>query len=99
MNTETNELFLEQFLTPEQRQAIKDDKVRMADLTSRIASALAGPVIQEVPEHLSRAARRALGKADHVTISKTSGGKLSRWAAQQRKARRKAAKQARKRNR
>ena len=71
----------------------------MTDEQRKAYEEMLNPAVVEVPEHLSRAARRALGKATKVTISKTSGGKLSRWAAQQRKARRKAAKQARKRNR
>ena len=38
-----------------------------------------------VPENLSRAARRKLGKYKSAQVSFTSGGKLSQWAAQVRK--------------
>lgn len=53
----------------------------------------------EVPPHLNRAARRKLGKNREAMVSLTSGGALSRWAAQQRKTRRKIAKASRRRNR
>lgn len=54
-----------------------------------------------VPEHLNRAARRKLAGKTEAYVSLTSGGALSRFAAQQRKAKRKAkaAKASRKRNR
>jgi hypothetical protein len=49
----------------------------------------------EVPKRLSRAARRKLAGRDEATVSLTSGGKLSRWAAHERakaaKAKRRAA--------
>ena len=38
----------------------------------------------ELPEHLNRAARRALAQGRNP-ISLTSGGKLARWARQQRR--------------
>jgi len=38
-----------------------------------------------LPERLNRGARRKLGKNNNAYVSKTSGGKLSRWAAKQRK--------------
>lgn len=40
-----------------------------------------------VPKELERAARLKLGKKKKVVVSKTSGGKLSRWAAKKRKRR------------
>jgi len=43
----------------------------------------------DVPENLNRAARRALKGEREVTISRTSGGKLSRWASKQQKLKRK----------
>ena len=41
-----------------------------------------------LPEKLNRAARRKLGASDSAYVSKTSGGKLSRWAAKMRKTKR-----------
>jgi hypothetical protein len=52
-----------------------------------------------VPEELEPAAEKVLAGRDRAFVSKTSGGKLSRWAAEQRKAKRKAQKRARRRNR
>lgn len=52
-----------------------------------------------VPQELEHAAERKLGGADSAVVSKTSGGKLSRWAAKQRKAKRKAQRKARRRQR
>lgn len=52
-----------------------------------------------VPDHLNRAARRALAGRTETTVSMHSGGQLSRWAADQRKQKRKAERAARKRNR
>ena len=40
-----------------------------------------------VPQTLERAARLMLGKKKKVVVSKTSGGKLSRWAAKKRRQR------------
>jgi len=40
-----------------------------------------------IPKKLHKAADLALGKKDSVIISKTSGGKLSKWAAKKRKER------------
>ena len=57
------------------------------------------PGFEPVPEGLNRAARRTLGHRDSVVVSRTSGGRLSRWAAQRRKAKRKMAAASRKRNR
>lgn len=50
----------------------------------------------EVPKGLDRAARRALKGRSETHISLTSGGKLSRFAAEKRKAKRAAQKKARK---
>jgi len=54
---------------------------------------------QPVPKELEPAAKKKLASKDEAYVSLTSGGKLSRWAAKQRKAKRKAAKQSRKKNR
>lgn len=43
---------------------------------------------REVPERLARAARQKLLQSaveGHAFVSRTSGGKLSKWAAEQRK--------------
>ena len=39
----------------------------------------------QVPQHLERAAELTLGKNKSIFVSKTSGGKLSKWAAKKRK--------------
>ena len=54
---------------------------------------------EKVPEELNRAARRKLNGRSDAHVSLTSGGKLSKWAAQKRKNRNKMAKQSRKANR
>jgi hypothetical protein len=57
------------------------------------------PGYEVLPDGLQGAARRHLNGRSEVYVSKTSGGKLSRWAAGRRKARRQAAKESRRRNR
>jgi hypothetical protein len=57
------------------------------------------PGYEVLPDDLQAAAGRKLGGRSEAYVSKTSGGKLSRWAAGRRKARRRMAKEARKRNR
>lgn len=52
-----------------------------------------------VPEELNRAAKRKLAGKKEAYVSLTSGGKLSNWAAQKRKARKKISRESRKRNR
>ena len=39
----------------------------------------------ELPEELAEAAEKKLDGKDEATVSKTSGGKLSRWAASERR--------------
>lgn len=51
----------------------------------------------EVPERLSRAAKRTLAGRDEAHISLKSGGKLSRWAAHERAKKAKAKRRARSR--
>jgi hypothetical protein len=52
-----------------------------------------------LPDDLQGAARRKLAGRSEAHVSKNSGGKLSRWAAGRRKARRQTAKESRRRNR
>lgn len=52
-----------------------------------------------LPDHLAPAARKVMGDCDEGQVSLTSGGKLSKWAKQQRKSRRKMQKKSRERNR
>lgn len=54
---------------------------------------------QPIPTELTAAALAALAGKSQVFVSKRSGGKLSKWAAQQRKQKRKAAAESKKRNR
>lgn len=54
----------------------------------------------QVPEHLQKAAQLKLSGKESAKVSLTSGGKLSKWAAKQRKiARKKKAKSRIKKNR
>lgn len=54
---------------------------------------------QPIPPELLKVAERALKGRSETVISKHSGGKLSKWAAQQRKQKRKVAKETKRRNR
>lgn len=60
---------------------------------------LVGYGYERVPEELEGAAKRKLASRNEAWVSLTSGGRLSRWAAQRRKARRRMAKESRRRNR
>jgi len=52
-----------------------------------------------LPPSLQNAAKRKLKGRNSAYVSKTSGGKLSKWAAQERKKKRKLQKAAKKKNR
>jgi hypothetical protein len=52
-----------------------------------------------VPNELQGAAEKKLAGKDEAFVSLTSGGKLSKWAAKQRKHKRKIARASKKRNR
>lgn len=54
---------------------------------------------EPVPGELTEAAMRKLAGKQECYVSKTSGGKLSRWAASKRKKKRQQAKAARRKNR
>lgn len=54
---------------------------------------------EPVPPELGHAANLKLAGRNEAVVSLTSGGKLSRWAAQKRKERRKTARESRRRNR
>lgn len=54
---------------------------------------------EPLPSSLTHAARMVMGDRDEGRVSLTSGGKLSKWAAKQRKDRRKMQEKSRKRNR
>ncbi len=51
-----------------------------------------------VPAELEKAAEKKLAGQDEAYVSLTSGGKLSKWAAKQRKAKRKKQKASRRKN-
>lgn len=53
----------------------------------------------KVPKELETAAKKKLAGKDEAFVSLTSGGKLSKWAAKQRKDKKKAAKLSRRKNR
>lgn len=52
-----------------------------------------------VPDYLNRAARKKLAGKQTAMVSLNSGGKLSKFAAEKRKAARKASRQSRRKNR
>jgi hypothetical protein len=52
-----------------------------------------------IPEGLARAAEQKLNGNSEAYVSKASGGKLSKWASEKRKQKRKMAKKSRKQNR
>lgn len=54
---------------------------------------------EPIPEELQPAANKKLAGQNEAFVSLTSGGKLSKWAADKRKIRRKMARESRKRNR
>lgn len=90
MNTDNNHLMRmfadEAKLIPD--SWISEAQQRLADL-ARLG-------YTPVPEELQHAADFALGGQDETVISMHSGGKLSRWAAGERKKKRAKEKQARK---
>lgn len=53
----------------------------------------------EVPKELETAAKKKLAGKDEAYVSLTSGGKLSKWAAKERKGKRKMQKESRRKNR
>jgi len=57
------------------------------------------PDYEKLPDNLAHAARTVLEGRSEAYVSRTSGGKLSRYAAKRRKEKRKEARNARKRNR
>lgn len=64
-----------------------------------MAGMLKGSPYTRVPKELDHAAQCALDGKEETTISMTSGGKLSKWAAKERKAKRKQQRESRKQNR
>lgn len=54
---------------------------------------------EPVPKELERAAQKKLAGKSEAMVSLTSGGKLSRWAADRRKVRNRMAKDSRRKNR
>ena len=87
-------------VSPEKFEEMQKEVMRK--LTKEIAEGSAnGPLedYQPVPKELEPAAKKKLASKDEAYVSLTSGGKLSRWAAKQRKAKRKAAKMSRRKNR
>lgn len=74
MNTDTGHLVR---LTPKE----EEEKLKM--LNERRAG------YEKLPEELNKAAEMKLGKNDEAFVSLTSGGRLSTWARNKRKARRK----------
>ena len=62
-----------------------NELVRIDDLEEMKEFAKKGFI--PIPQTLERAAKLMLGKKEKVVVSKTSGGKLSRWAAKKRRQR------------
>jgi len=55
--------------------------------------------LEVVPAELQAAAEKKLAGCDRAVVSLSSGGKLSKWARQERKKKRKSAQESRRRNR
>jgi hypothetical protein len=69
-------------------------------LVTTLSKMTPGDSYELLPGELQGAARRALRGGDEAHVSLNSGGRLSRWAAGRRKeARRRMAKESRRRNR
>lgn len=62
-----------------------NELVRLVNIAESIGLKKKGFI--PVPKSLDHAARVKLGKNKRAIVSKTSGGKLSRWAAKKRKER------------
>ena len=77
---------------------IGDPEERLNDLKRQMVE-LEKEGFQEVPSELRAAAEKKLSGEDKVFVSLTSGGKLSKWAASERKRKRKAVAESRKKNR
>ena len=78
MNTQTNEVFAPEWI----EKLIDDAKIPV----ETAEEALAHLGAQELPEELEHAAKAKLAGRDRATVSRTSGGRLSRFAADQRRA-------------
>ena len=75
------------------------DTGHLVKLAKESLEELQGIGYEPVPEELTMAAEKKLAGKDEAYISLTSGGKLSKWAAKNRKERRKATKASRQKNR
>lgn len=78
------------------------EEERVQDLLERmneLKSSMQERGYKEVPKELETAAEKKLSGKAEAYVSLTSGGKLSKWAAKQRKTKRKMANQGRRKNR
>ena len=74
----------------------KNHLMDTSELTEDKLKSLLDNGYEEIPKELSRAAKRKLNGKKEAYVSFTSGGKLSRFAARKRKAKRKLQKTSRK---
>ncbi len=75
------------------------DNNRVVRLDDSVVELRPAPGYELLPDILERAAKAMLRGKPEAIMSRTSGGKLSRYAARRRKERRKEARNARRRNR
>jgi len=80
----------------EKQQEEMDRAIKMQQETMAMAMTTG---FTPVPSELNQAAEKKLAGKDSAMVSLTSGGKLSRWAASERKKKRKTASDSRKKNR
>jgi len=75
------------------------DTNHLVALQDRARDLLRAQDYEQLPDELEPAARAVLRGRNEAYVSRTSGGKLSKYAAKRRKEKRKQARVARKRNR
>jgi len=87
MDVDTNHLVSAEKLEELKKDAILSDEAmdKIEKEQARILERIRQQSYTSVPEHLSHAAKIALRGKKEVTISRSSGGKLSRWAASKRR--------------
>ena len=87
MDVETNHLVTEDWLK-ELEKITGAERKEAEKKTEQFLKRLCKKSYSPVPEELNHAAKVALRGRQEVTISRTSGGKLSRWAASKRREKR-----------
>lgn len=83
----------------EEKQVEEERVQNLLESMNELKSSLQERGYEPVPKELESAAKKKLAGKDEAYVSLTSGGKLSKWAAKQRKAKRKMQKESRRKNR